>query len=422
MPCLSDGLVKHHEAIEDALFERQRTLFGSSGAVIFYDLTNTYMTGRPASDLARFGRSRQKRNDCPLVTLAMATDEGGFPRRSSVLPGNVSEPGTLFEALDSLATQDDGPGKSPDKPTVIMDAGIATEDNLAELRNRGYHWITVRRGGVRPDQADMVNARDPDATIETGSGHEARVWKLSHDPENEAQLCIWSQARQERDAAILAKKRERFEAELADLHDGLNKPRCVKKYDKVLERLGRVRERYAMVNQHYDISVTKAPDGKASAVTWKPNVAFETRDARAGLYVLRTSHTEWDLEKTVRTYWRLTGLEATFESLKSELGLRPIWHRLTKRIEGHLFIAVLALYGVNVIRTRLAAQGIHDSWASVRNKLARWQRATTAFTSIDGARIEVRTDARPDPAAAAIAKAAGTPYAPERRIRNLPKP
>ena len=139
---LSDVLVKHHRTIEDALFARQRKLFGTGGAVIFYDLTNTHMTGRPASRLARFGRSKQKRNDCPLVTLALATDEGGFPRRSSVLPGNVSEPGTLLDALDSLATQDEGEGK----PTVIMDVGIATEDNLAELRKWGYHWITVNPG------------------------------------------------------------------------------------------------------------------------------------------------------------------------------------------------------------------------------------------------------------------------------------
>ena len=93
---LSDLLVKHHRAIEDALSARQRKLFGTGGAVIFYDLTNTHMTGRPASELVKFGRSKQKRNDCPLVTLVLATDEGGFPRRSSVLPGIVSEPGTLL--------------------------------------------------------------------------------------------------------------------------------------------------------------------------------------------------------------------------------------------------------------------------------------------------------------------------------------
>ena len=415
---LSDLLVKHHRAIEDALFARQRKLFGTRGAVIFYDLTNTHMTGRPASRLARFGRSRQKRNDCPLVTLALATDEGGFPRRSSVLPGNVSEPGTLLDALDSLATQDEG----EDKPTVIMDAGIATEDNLAELRKRGYHWIPVKRGGVKPDQVDGVNARDPDATINTGSGHEVRVWRLSHDHKNEAQLCIWSQARQEKDEAILAKKRERFEADLADLHKGLSKPRSTKKYDKVLERLGRLRERYALVNHHYDITVTKAPDGKARAVIWKRNAAYDTHNTRAGYYVLRTNHTEWSVEETVRTYWRLTELEATFQSLKSELGLRPVWHQLSKRIEGHLFIAVLALYGVNVIRTRLAAHGINHKWATLRTKLGRWQRTTIAATTTDGSRIEVRRDVRPDPTASAIAKAAGTPYMPQKRIRRLGKP
>ena len=415
---LSDLLVKHHRAIEDALFARQRKLFGTGGAVIFYDLTNTHMTGRPASALAKFGRSKQKRNDCPLVTLALATDEGGFPRRSCVLPGNVSEPGTLLDALDSLATEDEG----EDKPTVIMDVGIATEDNLAELRKRGFHWITVKRGGVKPDQIEAMKTLDADATFETRSGHEVRAWKLSHDHENEAQLCIWSQARQEKDEAILAKKRERFEADLADLHKGLSKPRSTKKYDKVLERLGRLRERYALVNHHYDITVTKAPDGKARAVTWKRNAAYDAHDTRAGHYVLRTSHTEWSVEDTVRTYWRLTELEATFRSLKSELGLRPIWHQLSKRIEGHLFIAVLALYGVNVIRTRLAAHGIHYSWATLRHKLGRWQRATTSMTTIGGSRIEVRCDIRPDPAATVIGKAAGTPYAPERRIRRQAKP
>ena len=350
--CLSDLLVKHHRAIEDALFARQRKLFGTGGAVIFYDLTNTHMTGRPASALAKFGRSKQKRNDCPLVTLALATDEGGFPRRSNVLPGNVSEPGTLLDALDSLATEDEG----EDKPTVIMDAGIATEDNLAALRERGFHWITVKRGGVKPDQVEAMKTQDPDATFETKSGHEVRAWRLSHDHENEAQLCIWSQARQEKDEAILAKKRESFEADLADLHKGLSKPRCTRKYDKILERLGRLKERYALVNHHYDITVTKTPDGKARAVTWKRNAAYDARDARTGHYVLRTSHTEWSVEDTVRTYWRLTELEAKFRSLKSELGLRPIWHQLSKRTEGHLFIAVFALYGVNVIRTRLAPQ------------------------------------------------------------------
>ena len=165
--CLSDLLVKQHRAIEDALFARQRRRFGNARAVIFHDLTNTHMTGRLASELAEFGRSRQKRNYCPLVTPALATDEGGFPHRSSVLPGNVSEPGTLLDALDSLATEDEG----EDKPTVFMDDGIATEDNLAALRKQGLsldycqaRWGQAgsgrgcERAGTRRDGRDQIGA------------------------------------------------------------------------------------------------------------------------------------------------------------------------------------------------------------------------------------------------------------------------
>ena len=233
--------------------------------------------------------------------------------------------------------------------------------------------------------------------------------------ENEAHLYIWRQARPEKDEAILAKKCEKFETDLADLHNVLSKPRCTRNYDKVLERLGRLQERYTMVNHHYDITVTKTPDGKACAVTWKRNAAFETRDARAGHFVLRTSHTEWSVEETVRTYWRLTELEATFRSRKSELGLRPVWHQLSKRIESSLFIAVLALYGVKVIRTRLAAQGIHYRWSTLRNKLSRRLRGITEFTTTGGTRIDLRCDFRPDP------EAAGMAHASETRIRRLAK-
>ena len=412
---ISDALQSRHHAIEDALFRRQRDILGTSGAVMFYDLTNTYMTGRPSSPLARYGRSKQKRHDCPLVTLALATDGRGFPRRSCVLPGNVSEAGTLAEALDSLATGDDPGGK----PTVIMDAGISTKATLSLLRERGHHWITVHRSGITSGDAQDLSQRDADATLGMSSGHDAHVWRLTGAGDGEIQLGIWSQARQAREDAILARKREEFESELAHLHAGLSKKGYVKRYDRVLERIGRLRERYSMVNTHYDITIKKGEKGLASSVTWTRNSTCETRDSRAGLYVLRTSHTDWDLERVVRTYWRLTELEATFASLKSELGLRPVWHQKSRRIAGHLFIAVLAIYGVTFCEARLASQGIHDSWTTVRRKLARWQRVTTTFSDIDGSRIEVRHDARPDPEACLIGRSAGVPWGPERRSRKL---
>ncbi len=147
----------------------------------------------------------------------------------------------------------------------------------------------------------------------------------------------------------------------------------------------------------------------ATAVLWERNDQHARKDARAGTYVLRTSHTDWDLERVARTYWQLTEIEATFRSLKSEIGLRPIWHAKQDRIRAHLFIAVLAYHAVHLLRRRLGAHGCHDSWETIRCKLANWMRLTTTLVTADGERIECRQDSRPDAEAAALARAVGVP-------------
>ena len=208
------------------------------------------------------------------------------------------------------------------------------------------------------------------------------------------------------------------------LHAGLEKKGCTKRYDKVVERCKRV-------SGQYDLHVEKAPSAKpagdtaegqtrsrrqrkpsrqpdrAAAVHWERNDQHARKDARAGTYVLRTSHTEWDLERVARTYWQRTEIEATFRSLKSEIDLRPIWHTKPERIRAHLFVAVLAYHAVHLLRRRLRAHGIHDSWETIRDKLGNWMRLTTTLESADGERIECRQDSRPDLEAAVLAQAAG---------------
>ena len=403
-----DLLWRHRAALEEALYVRERDLFGITDTIVFFDLTNTHMTGRPASPLARFGRSKQKRNDCPIVTLALSLNEAGFPQHSEILPGNVSEPATLADAIERLECQT----RDAPKPTVIMDAGISTEANLAWLRARGYHWITVRRGVSAPPE------READAAFETRAGHDARAWRLEAG-DDEAQLCIWSHERQQKDEAMLARQRRNFEDALRALHDGLSKKNHIKQLTRVMEKLGRLKERYRRVHRQYDIEVEPGEKGRAAAVRWRRNALHAERDRQAGIYVLRTSHVEWDLETVVQTYWKLTELEATFRSLKSEIGLRPVWHSKTSRIAAHLFIAVLAYHAVHLLRTRLAAHGRHDRWSTIRDKLAGWVRLTSTLREVDGNRIVIRQDARPDAEARAIAQAAGLTVDPHRHRAAL---
>lgn len=409
---IGDLLWHHREALETALFQRERSLLELPSSIAFFDLTNVHYHGRPRADL-QHGRSKQKRHDCPLVTLALTLDAVGFPCRSEILPGNVCEPATLAPAIERLGRlRGDGP-----RPTVVMDAGLATSATVDWLRAHGYDWITVRRGGADPP------ARTAELEFQTRHGTAARAWRL-RTAAGESELCIWSEERQAKDDAILAKQRERFEGELQALHAGLAKKGCTKRYDKVVERLGRLKERYKRVSAQYTLRVDKAAPAAAakgrrakprkqpllaSAVHWERNAQHARKDARAGAYVLRTSHADWDLERVVRTYWQLTEIEATFRSLKSEIGLRPIWHAKRDRIRAHLFIAVLAYHAVHLLRRRLAAHGIHDSWATIRRKLGAWVRLTTTLETAGGERIECRQDSRPDLEAAALSRAAGVP-------------
>ena len=409
---LNDVLWKHQKALQQALFERERELFDLPSAVVFYDLTNVHYHGRANAKLMCFGKSKQKRNDCPLVSLALALDGQGFPRHCEILPGNVVESGTLKNMLKRL--QKIGSSSGGRKPTVVMDAGIATEDNLEWLSKNHYHWVVVSRQAKPAAPQETASLE-----LQTTENSRVRVWRLpkeSDDDETEsgqhvckeAKLYIHSEHKQAGDAAILSRQRQLFEEALEKLHQGLRKPHHTKNYDKVLERIGRIKQKYTKVARHYDIKVSKAATGKnADSVKWRYSAKRQQADDHAGSYVLRTSHGDWSDEKIVRTYWQISDIEATFRSLKSELGLRPIWHRLEHRVKTHLFISVLAYHAVQLLRLQFKEHNIHRSWKSVRDILANWMRVTTTLKAEDGRTIINRQDVRPSAEQAQLAFAAG---------------
>ena len=147
----SDALYKHREALQDHLFAKAQSTFGFGQTITLYDLTNTYFEGIAAGvSKAKRGHSKESRSDCPLVTLGVALDGSGFPRRARVFAGNASEPATLKDMLSGL---DAAPGA-----TVVMDAGIATEANLTWLRAQGYHYVVVSR--LRERQFDPALATE----------------------------------------------------------------------------------------------------------------------------------------------------------------------------------------------------------------------------------------------------------------------
>lgn len=380
----SDALYKHREALQEHLFGRARAMFGLGQTITLYDLTNTYFEGVAAGvSKAKRGHSKECRSDCPLVTLAMALDGSGFVRRVQFFAGNASEPTTLKGMLTGL---DATPGA-----TVVMDAGIATEANLLWLREQGYHYVVVSK--LRERQFDPALATE----VQSAGNVTIKLQRVL-DAQGHVLLYCHSPTREEKDRAIDTAKASGLEAALAKLQASLAKPRGTQDVATIMQRLGRAKQRFARAAQHFEITVATDPEGKrVTAITWDKRIKPGSAAAHPGVYCLRTTLVDQDNATLWRTYIMLTELESVFRSLKTDLGLRPVFHRIDRRVEGHLFISVLAYHFVHMLRLQLKAQGINDSWNTLRQTLATQRRVTVTMQRRDGRAVHVRKATRPKP-------------------------
>ena len=387
----TDQLLKHQNAIETFLYQRERDLFQLEQTIILYDLTNTFFEGSTQDNPtksrlnreATYGRSKEKRGDCPIVTMGLVLDGDGFPINSQIFDGNVVEGSTLENMITHLVGL-----KLPQPPVVIMDAGIASEDNITWLKEQGLQYIVVsrKRDKERPDEsagAVVVKAEKDNRVIAQ------RV----DDPDNEEVLLYChSEKREKKDRAIRNRFHQRFETELEKLNAGLSKKGTTKRYEKILERIGRLKQKNTRISQEYDIDVV-ADDEKKNAIkiNWNKLDKANEKDSFSGVYYLRSNVTQWSEETLWMTYVMLTELEATFRSMKTELGLRPVYHQKEERVTAHLLITLLAYHLVHTLRYQLKQQGIHLSWESIRQIMSRQQRLTISMPTQEQTQIFVRT-------------------------------
>ena len=381
---ISDRLLRHKSELEATLFERTKALFGLDATITLYDLTNTYFEGEMTDNpKAQRGHSKEKRSDCPLITLGLVLDGSGFVRRSEVFEGNVREAQTLEEMLEGL--------QAPKGALVVMDRGIAIEANLVWLRQQGYRYLVVSRERTRRFDPERA------VSIQNASGETLRLEKVLSEDGKEVRLYCHSERRAKKEEAINERFVQRFEAALDKIAAGLSKPRTIKRIDKLWERIGRLKEKSHGVGQYYDIELIPDAKGeKAVALRYTRKAAANGPISHPGVYCLRSSETDWDEETLWRRYITLTDLEAVFRSLKSELGLRPVFHHKQERADGHLFITVLAYQFVQIIRRRLADLDIHASWRSLRRSLAGQVRVTAIFQQPNERTLHVRKATRPE--------------------------
>ena len=406
-----DRLVERKEAIEEKLYRREQDLFRLPDTLVLYDLTNTFLEGTgKRNPKARHGHSKDGRHDCPLLTLGLALDGEGFVRRSQLFSGNTAEVTTLLEMVEALRSRD---GERPaHEVTVVVDRGLVSEENLKALRRRGYHYVVMaHRRLPLPEDAEPG---EPVKVVERAG---ERVEVRSVRRADEVVLVCQSERRRAKEQAMRQRWESRYEAELERIAQGLKRPKGVKRYEKVLKRLGRLQALYPSIATYYEVEV-REENGVVRSLRWHKVHEAEEEARFSGQYFLRTSHQDWSEEQIWKTYVLLTEVEETFRVLKEELVLRPIFHQKEDRAEAHLFVSVLAYHLVHAIRTQLRSRGIAHKWKTLREILEMHARLTTQLREVDGKTTYVRNTTEPTFRQRAILDALGIPpqVLPRRRL------
>lgn len=396
-----DRLVENQEEIEKALRHRERDLFDLADTVVLYDLTNTFLEGSGKRNAkARYGHSKDRRRDCPLLTLGLTLDAEGFVRSSAVFSGNTAEVTTLVDMVERLQK---GESRPPSEITVVIDRGIASEANLKALRERGYHYVVMGKRSFPVDEAS-----EPGEEVKVVERQGAQVVARMLRQGDESILICQSESRQNKEQAMRARWEKRYEQELAKIAEAVRRPRGIKRTDKVYKRLGRLQALYPSIAPYYQVDLEESM-GTVRKVSWMKVREEQEEERFSGQYFIRTSHTDWS-EKTIwRTYTLLTEVEDTFRTLKTDLSLRPIFHQKEHRADGHIFVTVLAYHLVHVVRSRLKAQHIHYRWSTLCDILNEHVRVTTRLDEDNGHTTYIRNTVAPSLQQKAILDALGIP-------------
>jgi len=375
---ITDILLSHKKELESYLDQKETSLFDLKETVVLYDLTNTYFEGRPSHSKAKRGRSKEKRSDCPIITLGLVLNQKGFIKKSKIFEGNISESTTLKTVISNLSLTK--------TPIIVMDAGIVSEANLKWLKEQNYPYIVVSRKKEHIEDPNYKFIKKSKDNIIKGCFF---INKETQDIE----LHCHSTNRQKKEEAMKTKFQKHFEEKLQNISSSKRK----KRYSKVLEMIGRLKQKYSRIASYYEIKIEADKDNK-----FLKKISWEFKKEKAannfyGKYILRANGVNLSEKNLWETYIMLTEVEASFRCLKSELGLRPIYHQKEKRIDAHLFLTVLSYHVMHVIRYKLRNQNLKHSWNTIRVNMKTQIRVTSSMKTKNGKTIHIRKTTTPEP-------------------------
>jgi hypothetical protein len=356
---ITDILYNHKHSIDKYLYNRITDMFDIKDKLVIFDISNTYFeTRKERSKIAKYGRSKEKRSDCPLVVFSGVINSQGFIRHSRIYEGNKSDMATITDMIKDLEEH-----SLPDtQHTVVIDAGIATDANLEALDKKRYRYVCVSQRRIKDYPADISKPKTIKLTDRGSNEVELSIFK----PEgyHDTWMYVESAAKRKKENSMNLKLRQGFEEDLNSIKAAFSKKGGTKLINKVWERIGRAKQKHNRVSARYKLKVTEK-EGKATGLSWTITDNKIKDDKSKGVYFIRTNYEKtdeailWDIYNTIRE------VEATFRSLKSDLNLRPVHHQNDERIEAHLYLTMLAYQLVNTIRHMLKQKGINYDWKNI---------------------------------------------------------
>ena len=379
-----DRLLPHKQGIEQHLVKRFGELFDLDYELLLYDVTSTYFEGQCADpSIARRGYSRDHRPDCVQVNIALVVSRDGMPLGYEIFPGNTADVVTVEEIVSAMERRF---GKA--NRIWVMDRGMVSAENIAWLNETGRRYVigTPRSELKRwaRQLADRTDWRRIREDVEL---------KICRGPEgNETFLLCRSAARIDKERAMHERFCKRIEAGLDRMARRIATSK--RRLDLgVLERqIGRLLERNARAAARYSISIEDDDTHDSGLrLKWAAHPEWdEWANLSEGTYILRSNVHEWSDEELWKTYIQLTEAEAAFRIHKSDLAIRPIWHRKAERIKAHILVCFLGYALWKTLQQWQSRAGLGDSPRTILTELSRITAADVVLPLADGSARELR--------------------------------
>mgnify|MGYP000129694268 CR=1 FL=1 len=388
-----DRVGAHKDRLCEHLMERYRQWFGVRFEFLLYDVTSTYFEGLAESNAkAARGYSRDQRSDCKQVCIGLVCTPEGLPLNFEVFAGNRADVTTV---QDIVGKMEERFGQA--ERIWVMDRGMVSEANIEFLRQRKALYIVgTPKGQLRAYEAELAEKEN---WVEVENGVEARLVEHPDGGGRERYVLCRSSARGAKERAMLDRQMTHLTEEMIKVDRSLRRS-SQSDLEKVGRRIGRWQGKYPAAARLLEIGLIKDREGRACAL--RLSCLLREGDhplLSKGAYLLRTNCTETDPAKLWRWYIQLTQAEAAFRTAKSDLGLRPIYHQKTDRVEAHLLVCFLSLALWRSLEMWMRSKGLGSS---ARKLVAAFSTIRSMDVTVPVKRAErvvtlrLRTVAKPD--------------------------